>query len=74
MAVPVERGPAVRGASPRIVNVILGIWLFISAFSLRTENVATIWNNFLVAIAIFVVSLIPSEAAGPRRPLFGGHA
>ncbi len=109
MAVPVERGPAVRGAPPRMINVILGIWLFISAFiwphtqsqltntwilgvlcvifalismgvpwvrylntllaiwlfisawALPSVSVGTIWNNVLVAIAIFIVSLIPSE-------------
>lgn len=108
MAVSVERGPAVRGAPPRIINVILGIWLFISAFvwahtqaqmtntwilgvlcvifalvamavpwvrylntllaiwlfisawALPTVSVGTIWNNVLVAIAIFIVSLVPS--------------
>jgi hypothetical protein len=32
MALPVESGPAARGVSPRIVNVIIGVWLFISAF------------------------------------------
>jgi hypothetical protein len=63
-------------ASPpvRYLNTILAIWLFISAFAFPTVSVATTWNNFLVAIAIFVVSLLPSEAAGPRGPLFGRHA
>jgi hypothetical protein len=121
MAVPVERGPAARGASPRIVNLILGVWLFISAFlwphaqaqltntwvcgvlavifsliamgvpwarylntllaiwlfisawALPTTSVGTIWNNVLVAIAIFVVSLVPSER-GEMPGFFGRPA
>jgi hypothetical protein len=122
MALPVERGPAARGASPRVINVILGIWLFISAFAwphtqaqvtntwilgalcvvfaliamsvpwvrylntllaiwlfvsawaLPTISVGTIWNNVLVAIAIFVVSLVPSEPGGESRGFFGRPA
>ncbi len=119
MAVPVERGPAARGAPPRIVNVILGIWLFISAFVwphtqaqmtntwilgvlcvifalvamavpwaryLNTllaisavhqrlgaplHEPGTIWNNVLVAIAVFIVSLVPSEPGSEMRGFFG---
>jgi hypothetical protein len=122
MAVPVERGPAARGAPPRMVNVILGIWLFISAFAwphsqsqltntwilgalcvvfalvamgvpwvrylntllaiwlfisawaLPSTSAGTIWNNVLVAIAIFIVSLIPSEPGGELRGFMGRPA
>jgi hypothetical protein len=118
MAVPVERGPATRGAPPRIVNIILGVWLFLSAFlwphnqaqltntwivgvlcvifaliamavpwvrylntllaiwlfisawALPMTNAGTIWNNVLVAIAMFIASLIPSEP-GEERGFFG---
>ncbi len=122
MAVPVERGPAVRGAPPRIINVILGVWLFISAFiwphtsaqmtntwilgvlcvvfalvamavpwvrylntllaiwlfisawALPTVSPGTIWNNVLVAIAIFIVSLVPSMPTAGAPTLFGRTA
>jgi hypothetical protein len=121
MAVPVERGPAARGAPARIISVILGVWLFLSAFTwphahaqltntwilgvlcvifslvalsipwvrylntllsiwlfisawaLPTVTVATIWNNALVAIAIFIVSLVPSEK-GEMPGFFGRPA
>lgn len=121
MAINVERRPDVRGAAPRIVNVILGVWLFISAFAwphthaqmtntwilgvlcvifalvamavpwvrylntllaiwlfisawaLPMESPGTVWNNVLVAIAIFVVSLVPSGATD-RRGFIGGTA
>jgi hypothetical protein len=120
MALPVERGPAVQGAPPRIINVILGVWLFISAFvwphtysqmtntwvcgvlcvifalvamavpwvrylntllaiwlfisawALPSISAGTIWNNVLVAIAIFIVSLVPS-APGATAPGFFGR-
>jgi hypothetical protein len=119
MAVPVERGPVTTGAPPRIVNVIIGVWLFISAFiwphtqaqltntwicgvlcvifalvamavpwvrylntllaiwlfisawALPTMNAGTIWNNVLCSIAIFVASLIPTEAGEMGRGFIG---
>lgn len=58
----------------RYLNTALAIWLFISAWALPTVSAGTVWNNVLVAIAIFVASLIPSEGhlfpprgAGARR-------
>lgn len=122
MALPVERGPAVRGAPPRIINVILGVWLFISAFvwphtqaqmtntwilgvlcvifalvamavpwvrylntllaiwlfisawALPSVSPGTIWNNVLVAIAIFIVSLVPSVPGATAPGFFGRTA
>ncbi len=55
----------------RYLNTLLSIWLFISAFALATVNVGTVWNNALVAIAMFVVSLIGASADLPmrRRPV-----
>lgn len=52
---------AMRVPQVRYVNTILAIWLFISAFALPHANAATQWNNCLVAIAIFIVSLVPTE-------------
>jgi hypothetical protein len=108
MVMPVERSAVARGASPRLINVALGVWLFVSAFlwrhshaqltntwivgvlcvlvalvgmavpraryintllaiwlfvsawALPTISVGTIWNNVLVSIAVFVISLVPS--------------
>jgi hypothetical protein len=120
MALPVERGSAAHGAPPRILNFVLGIWLFISAFAwhhtraqmnnswivgvlcvlfalvamaaprarylntalavwlfvstwaLPSLNAATIWNNVLVAIAIFIVSLMPSAPGDNARAVGRG--
>src|SRR4051794_17608629 len=56
----------------RYLNTILAIWLFISAFSLGMGNAATVWNNALVAIAVFIISLVrggvPGGIGTPRTP------
>lgn len=66
----------------RYLNTVLAIWLFVSAWALLpapiAAHIATTWNNILCAIAIFVVSLVPSETSnlpahgarvGPPRSL-----
>jgi hypothetical protein len=55
----------------RYLNTLLAIWLFISAWALPSMRIGTIWCNVLTAIAIFVVSLVPSSPA--ERPGFLGH-
>jgi hypothetical protein len=59
---------AMAMSSARYLNTVLAIWLFISAWALPTVSVGTIWNNVLVSIAIFIVSLVPSAAG--ERPMF----
>jgi hypothetical protein len=51
---------ATRYAPVRFLNTLLAIWLFISAFALAGNFYGTVWNNAIVAIVIFVISLIPS--------------
>lgn len=52
----------------RYLNTILSIWLFISAWALPHVSTGTVWNNVLVAIAIFIVSLTPSVSSGRLVP------
>jgi hypothetical protein len=52
---------AMRRNEVRFLNTALAVWLFISAFVLPSHSRATVWNNALVAIAIFIVSLAPPE-------------
>lgn len=52
---------AARSPSVRYLNTALAVWLFISAFALPTAEIGTIWNNALVAVAIFIVSLVESD-------------
>ena len=61
---------AVRVPEARYLNTLLGVWLFVSVWALPTINAATPWNNALVAVAIFLVSLAPATLGKPgTRPL-----
>ncbi len=61
---------AMSAPGARWVNTVLSIWLFISVWALPSVNVGTMWNNALVAIAVFILSLVGSPALSrfaPRR-------
>jgi hypothetical protein len=58
----------------RHLNTALAIWLFISVWALPESSHATMWNNILVAIAIFVVSLVPSRPGDRSAALLAGRA
>jgi hypothetical protein len=45
----------------RYLNSALAVWLFVSAWALPTAHVAALWNSVLCSIAIFVMSLVPSD-------------
>lgn len=60
---------ALRIPQLRFVNTAAAAWLLVSIWALPTMSSATAWNNGLVAVAIFVVSLVgPELAARVRRP------
>jgi phosphoglycerol transferase MdoB-like AlkP superfamily enzyme len=48
---------AMRVQPVRYLNTLLSIWLFISAFALPHLHRGTVWNNALVALVMFFVSL-----------------
>ncbi len=58
----------------RYLNTLLAIWLFISAWALPSVSPGTIWNNVLVAIAIFIVSLVPSGPTATAPGFYGRRA
>lgn len=62
---------AMRVPEARYLNTLLAVWLFISVWALPSMNVATRWNNAIVAIAVFLVSLAPAylEQRPGSRPL-----
>jgi hypothetical protein len=61
---------AMRVPEVRYLNTLLAVWLFISVWALPTMSVGTQWNNALVAIFVFVVSLAPGFLGGtPARPI-----
>ena len=47
----------------RYVNTVASIWLFISAWMLRPERAGTVWNNVIVALLVFFISLAPAMRA-----------
>lgn len=59
-----------RAASPlRRVNTALSAWLFASVWALPHASAATLWNDAVVALAVFALSLVPDpkeEAAPPQ--------
>jgi hypothetical protein len=60
---------AMRVPEVRYLNTLLAVWLFISVWALPAATIATMWNNALVAIAIFFVSLAPGYLSGGQRPI-----
>ncbi len=53
--------PAVRW-----VNTVLAVWLFVSTLFIQHVTAGTAWNNCIVAVIVFFVSLAPSEALHRR--------
>ena len=56
MVSAVDSGPA-RGISPRMVNVIIGVWLFISAF-LWPHLQAQLTNTWVCGVLCVVFALV----------------
>ena len=52
----------------RFVNTIAGIWLVISGFAFPALAAGTRWNNVLVGVAIFFLSLVGSSSDLRTRP------
>lgn len=50
----------------RYVNTALSAWLFVSSWVLPRVSEGTFWNHWLVAIGIFIASLIPSESLSDK--------
>src|SRR5262249_10539707 len=56
----------------RFINTVLAIWLFVSTLVIGDTHAAGIWNNCIVAIVVFALSLVPSGIAHVprgRRPV-----
>ncbi len=52
---------AMTVSSFRWVNTALAVWLVISTLAFPHTMAATEWNNLIVAIAVFLLSLVPSS-------------
>ena len=56
---------AMSTPTARWLNTILSIWLFISVWALPHHNLGTMWNNAIVAIVVFIASLVPGAGERP---------
>jgi hypothetical protein len=49
------------------INVIIGIWLFISAFVFATANLAVpFWNNVILGVIVAVLGIISAWGSNPQ--------
>lgn len=64
---------AMFAPSARFLNTIFAIWLFFATLVIHHGSTATVWNNLIAAVVVFVLSLIPSPPTRARtrgqRPL-----
>ncbi len=50
---------ALSNSTARWLNTALAVWLFISVWALPHHDLGTMWNNAVVAIVVFLASLVP---------------
>jgi hypothetical protein len=63
---------ALRMPWMRWVETALAIWLFLSTLAMPGATRGTLWNNLIVAVLVFLVSLVPEGLfPTPHRPIHG---
>jgi hypothetical protein len=64
---------ALRAPRARFVTTAVAVWLFITSFTIATVSESTVWNNWICAVVIFFISLVPGGyfrgATGFHRPV-----
>jgi hypothetical protein len=56
----------------RWVDTALAVWLFLSTLAMPGVTRGTLWNNLIVAVLVFLVSLMPEGLfPTPRWPIRG---
>jgi hypothetical protein len=58
LAIAVVAFISMSASQIRFINSALSIWLFISAFVLPTVTLGTAWHNAILAVFVFVLSLV----------------
>ncbi len=63
-------------AQPQVrwLNTLAAIWLFFSSIWVQHVSVGTLWNNLIVAVLVFIFSLVPQTAmarTGTGRSRYG---
>jgi len=61
---------SVRHEWARYVTLALGLWLFAFTALLGRSNPMTFWNNAMVALAVFVLSLVGGERHRVVGPVY----
>jgi hypothetical protein len=59
---------AVERDELRYLDTALAVWLFASIWVLPSIRVETLWNSGIVAVGLFIFSLIPNLRTGTTRP------
>jgi hypothetical protein len=57
----------------RYLNAIAAVWLFFATLLLPDIRLGTLWNNCLVAMAVFVISMLPAEFGRHLRMVMRYH-
>ena len=52
---------SIRHEWARYVTLALGLWLFAFTAFIRSDSPITFWNNAMVALAVFILSLVGGE-------------
>lgn len=66
-AIVIDAAAALAGHErARFGNRALAIWLFVSNMVLPGTSLATAWNHAVVAVMVFLLSMVPTFAARRR--------
>lgn len=64
-AIAIDAGAALAGHDrARFGNRALAVWLFLSNLILPDTALATAWNHALVAVMVFLLSMVPTFHTG----------
>jgi hypothetical protein len=64
-AIAIDAGMALKGHErARMGNRALAVWLFLSNLLLPGTSLPTAWNHALVAVVVFLLSMVPTVHAG----------
>ena len=58
----VRIGGGLRTTAPSMVNGLIGIWVFISAFVLDSSSTAS-WNDVILGVIVFVLAMLSASAS-----------
>jgi hypothetical protein len=64
-AIAIDAGMALAGHErARFTNRALAVWLFVSNLFLPGTTLATAWNHSVLAVVLFLLSMVPTVHAG----------